>query len=50
MRPITEAILAKNCSDLPPFRVSSLEPPHPSSIRLQQCPARLTEDLDRRRR
>jgi hypothetical protein len=36
---MTEAILAKNCSDLPPCQVSSLERPHPSSIRLQQCPA-----------
>src|SRR5262245_38756430 len=41
---MTKAILAKDCTDLPPFRVSSLEPPHPSSIRLPQCRRRLTED------
>ena len=42
---MTEAILEKT-RGLPPFRVSSLEPPHPSSVRLQRGCARrrLTED------
>src|SRR5262249_57080934 len=36
----------KKCSGLPPFRVSSLERPHPSSVRLQRGCAwrRLTEE------
>jgi hypothetical protein len=46
---MTEAILEKKSSGLPPFRVSSLERPHPSSVRRQRGCARrrLTEDLVR---